>query len=1073
METFSLADVSDHFAEDIRSLLSSATLRAAGLSASLDHPAPAIADVDALDDVGHTIAGSASLVAAVHLVAGAGELSRLAAALRTAAAEHAAACRRLQRLTRAAATVLPQLEAILEQELARSPSSSAAVLAELTQVVNTVTQPADEYGADAATSSAHEPLAIEPLSANPLSANPLSANPLSANPLSANPLVPNPLVPNPLVPNPQVPNPQAEADFVFDDGAEGAPPLASEPGEEFNFDVGGDAPAESTSVSATSMATPTADPEPDASFVFVVDEELDPEVREAFASEANELLAALDQAALALTSEADVAHTLRTLFRGYHTLKGAANTVGYSAIGAAAHAAEDLLEQWQPQTLPGQAAATALLRVQRALRQALVAHAAAPTPAWVTNELTLVASSGASGVPLTAPVSARVSAPDSALVPALVSATGLPTSVAPTVAEVEVADQRRSLRIDADQLDRLMRMAGELVVSRSRMSHRLGRLVHTQRELISSRERLVTTVDDFRARNECLVVEPQRPSGALPSARREDHFTALELDHYQDIHVLARSLSEITGDIAELQGDVQDAINGISEDTDGLARTVSGIQGEITRARMVPLKALFAHLHLVAHDALRAAGEQEKTVQVVQNGAETALDKAIVDGLQAPLLHLVRNAVAHGLEPQAQRLQAGKSSTGTITLAARQEGGHIIVTVSDDGRGLDLPTLHRRGVERGMLDPATAIDSEAVRNLVFVTGLSTATHVDAVSGRGYGCDIARDGIQRLGGTISVSTQLGRGATFTITLPLTLAISRALLVRSAGAMWAVPMNFIERVLHLEDAQITTTGGRRRLAHGREEVPLVDLAASLGMGTDPFATSGAALLIRLGERRWALAVDTLLRQEEVVVSGLGDLLSGHPYFAGVTLAGGQQLVPIVDLPGVLAGWRGEQGAAPGLAGGALNSSEETADEVLKEAAEEAVSAPASARLKVLFVDDSLSVRKVAERIFRDLGVLAQFAVDGEDALAQLRQGAVDLVFTDLEMPGMHGYDLLRHLRSQPAWQALPVIVVTSRAGDKHRALATQLDAHGYLTKPFTAEQVKAMLAQHVPSRVAERA
>jgi len=985
MDSFSLADISGHFREDISGMLRGAVDRSDALARSISGAlVPLVPDISALDDVSHTIAGSASLVGAQHLVAGAVALGRITVALRMAAEEQAAAQRRVQQLTAAAQAALPHLGRILERELAHEPLAAAEAVLELQKVCTVALDESVDFLLPE----------TEPQS-----------------------------VPEAL------PDTDDSFNFSNDDAADFSAGLpASRAADETMFATLGD-DVESTSVPHVAADT-----------------DIDPLIREAFAIEVSELLDALDQAAMALDKGSNPTDALRDLFRGYHTLKGSAHTVGFSEIGAAAHCAEDLLEKWHPETLLRQAAATALLRVQRALRQACAGDAAVPTPDWITTELTLQST-------------------ESAAVPGT-------DTFNQVGAGGDGIDQRRSLRIAADQLDRLMRLAGELVVSRSRMTSRLGQLAGTQREMISSRERLVSTVEGFRVRNEFAGLDGRHqttPAKQLPTRGRprsvgkkktiiDEHFTDLELDRYEEVHILARSLTEITGDIGELQDQVRTAIGGIGEDTELLSRAVSGIQGEITRARMVPLEPLFARLHLAAQDAVRAGTHEEKAVRVIQQGADTALDKAIVDGLQAPLLHLVRNAVAHGIEPIEDRILAGKNPDGQIIITARQEGGQIIVTVADDGAGLDLIKLHRRGVTLGLLDPASPIDSELVRNLVFAAGLSTSEQADAVSGRGFGCDIARDGIQRLGGTVSVSTAAGLGSTFTITLPLTLAISRALLVRAAGATWAVPMNFIERILDLDGARIITSGGVRRIAHGADEVPLVDLAAAVGARPDPLATMGAALLVRLGERRWALAVDTLLRQEEVVVSGLGELLSGHPFFAGVTLAGGQHLVPIIDLPGVLAQRASSISAAPS------SLSRVSALSVARVA-------PRS-RIRVLFADDSLSVRKVAEQLLRALGVDVILAVDGVDALSRLRQESVDVVFTDLEMPRMHGYDLLRELRAVPAFQRLPVIVVTSRAGDKHRALATQLGATGYVTKPFASDQLTAMLELHVPSYAALR-
>jgi chemosensory pili system protein ChpA (sensor histidine kinase/response regulator) len=548
----------------------------------------------------------------------------------------------------------------------------------------------------------------------------------------------------------------------FDFSEPSAPPAAA--GDEAPFAILDDEPA------ATVVPTaPATDEDP---FLAAV--------REAFVQEAGDLLAEMDHQALELERGGQVGAIVRELFRAYHTLKGSANTVGLAAIGAAAHAAEDQLEDWAPGTIDPRAAATALLRLQRDLRAAISDGAVPPTPEQVTGDLQrarLASDSTAAPAPTTAPVVVEDSAPG----------------------------ERRSLRVAAEHLDRLMRLAGELVTTRSRLGARLTGLGAIQRDLTASRNRLVATVDGFRERHEFAGLDGAkvpRVTSSRAGNRVEALFTDLELDRYEDIHVLSRSLAEITGDIGELQAQIAASVNGIGEDSESLGTAVGGIQGEITRARMVTLEALFARLHLAAQDAAERA---QRPVQVTLAGAAVALDRAIVDGIATPLLHLVRNAVAHGIEDPETRLLAGKSADGAIRIAARQEGGLIIVEVADDGGGLDLAKLHRRGRELGLIDETTPLDSEIVRQLVFVPGLSTTTQADSVSGRGLGCDVARQEIQRLNGTVTVSSVGGTGTTFTVTLPLTLAISRALEVVIGEARYAVPMNFIDRILDLETAQ----------------------------------------------------------------------------------------------------------------------------------------------------------------------------------------------------------------------------------------------------------------------------
>ena len=728
-------------------------------------------------------------------------------------------------------------------------------------------------------------------------------------------------------------------------------------------------------------------------------------VREAFAVEAAELLDRLDHGMLAWEGGQPYAALEGELLRAWHTLKGAANSVGLPAIGRVAHAAEDALPR-----LAGDARAGGrMLVVQAALRRALAADQAAIDADALCAALASDASPDASAAPV-GPVAALVG--DQGQAPA-----------------------ERWVRLGTDRLDHLMRLAGELVISRARLDAQVTGLASLQSELRISRARLTETVDGFRTRWEFGGLDGRRravaarvAAGALTG---DATFTELELDHYDDIHVLARALGEIDADIGEAQVALASGLERIGEDADRFHRLVGELQGEVTRARMVAVDQLFARLRLAAREA---ASHGTREVRVATRGATVTLDKAIVDAVHLPLLHLVRNAVAHGIEDAPARAAAGKDAVGTITLAASQADGQVVITVSDDGGGLHLAALRQAGAAAGLVAADQALDDPAVAALVFTPGLSTAASIDAVAGRGYGCDIARREIARLHGTIAVTSTPGRGTAFTITLPATLAASRALGIRQGGLACAVPMDAVERVIQLDgvasDDGMVAVEGRR--------IPLRRLADAFAQPAP--AAGGPALVLRLGDRRWALQVDSLGQFQDIVVQPLGDLLADHPLFIGVTLDGRGELVPVLDVRGLADALPAT--APPAAAPGAT---------------------PAVARVtRVLVVDDSLSVRTVAARLLRELGAEPLLAVDGAEALERLRESAVDLVLTDLEMPRVNGYELLREIRQQPALRALPVVVVSSRAGQKHRDAASAAGANAYLAKPFTVDQLAGLLA-----------
>jgi chemosensory pili system protein ChpA (sensor histidine kinase/response regulator) len=848
-------------------------------------------------------------------------------------------------------------------------------------------------------------------------------------------------------PTPTSAAPADEADDVFGDittevGDNAAAVTAAAADNAFADAVTADASA--SAPMAPAAVAPEPEPEPAAPVVPTA-AALVPAVWEAFATEAADILDGIAAGAADLAGAAAVDSAgAATLLRHCHTLKGAANTVGLIGVGRLLHALEDWLEAAAVAAPPpaGAVAAAVLLPTHAALAAALTRGpraAIAYDPADLLPKL----------------INARMALP----APATVTARPAP---APDASEAIHDPAAATMRVATKHLDRLMNLAGELLVSRARLGARVGSITSLQRELAATRRRLVGTVDGFRERNEFRGLDGEKPahSRTTPGAfGKEAAFTDLELDQYEDVHILSRSLAELGNDVGELQSQIQNALAGFGDDAEGLSRLVGGIQGEITRARMVPLGQLAVRLRLAVLDA---ATRENREVHVVTAGEDVVLDKALVDAIHMPLLHLVRNAVAHGIESGDERVMLGKPTLGRITIEARHLAGQVVITVADDGRGLDLERLRAKGAAAGLVAADAPLESEAVMAMVFAAGISTRDSAGSVGGRGVGGNIVREEVQRLGGTIVVATTPGAGTTFTITLPLTLAISRALLVACGPLRLAVPMNLVERLIMLEEHPTPGGAGHRRIAYDGTTLPVGDLRVVLGMAAGKPGT-GPALIVRLGLRRLALAVDRVVAQEEIVFGGLGDLLAGHPLFAGVTTDGEGNLIPIVDLPGVATEIEATMPAAPAArqAQKRLVVPAAATHVASTGAPAPATPAPAQRAVRVLVVDDSLSVRKVASALLAGIGVEVVLAVDGEDALAQLRKQTIDLVFTDLEMPRMHGYDLIREIRFIPAFSRLPVVVVTSRSGDKHRAQATAVGANAYLTKPFTVEAMSSLV------------
>lgn len=832
-------------------------------------------------------------------------------------------------------------------------------------------------------------------------------------------------------------------------------------------------------------------------------EHANPELWQAFLFECSEVLENIDQSLYSLENSERPREVLDSLLSSFHTLKGVANTMGMTCTGELLHRVEDFLEGLlKAPVLPALTGVTsALVRIQtetrRHIKQAesgIIEYA----PSLYEELLSQAAAGGVVGQ------SAILATKESSVHDAHSSTLHSRGDVYGETLS------KKFVRVGIDRLDSLMTLAGELVVSRGRLMARMQGLKSMHFDLARESRRIVDTVDRFCEEHDFVHLDGQamtmqtnfqpklvqleapraKAAGAELSTRNVTDFawtkfSELEFDRYEDIHILSRSLAELNNDIADILSQLNNGLRALNDDSEAFGSIVSGIQSQVMQTRMVQLDVLFSRLRLPIRDAAIRVG---KEVRVITEGENVHLDKTIADALFQPMLHLVRNAVAHGIESPDTRRALGKAPQGVIELVARQEAGQVLMEVRDDGGGLNLARLRAQGIAMGLIDESVGLEDPRVRELVFAPGLSTEGGAHAVAGRGRGGEIVRKTIERLGGSIHVESHAGRGTRFVVALPLTLAITRALLIESANHTFAIPLHFTERILSVEEQETAESAGLKRVKLNDTYLPVTHLASLLGQTA--VAATGPIVVLRVGGERILVQVDALFGQEEIVVKNLGDILAGHELFAGVTIRGTGQMVLVLDVPG-LAEAR-QRALAPLLAHAAgapkrptlAKPAREARIEMVQEGAIETkpgkertivpaqpvkseITAPpvehssSDRPMRVLFVDDSLSVRKVAEKTLTSLGVSVALAVDGMDALNKLREGSFDMVFTDLEMPRMHGFELIRELRTLAAYRDLPIVVVTSRSGQKHQDQARELGANEYITKPFTAKSLDAAL------------
>jgi chemosensory pili system protein ChpA (sensor histidine kinase/response regulator) len=816
---------------------------------------------------------------------------------------------------------------------------------------------------------------------------------------------------------------------------------------------------------------------------------------DAYLEESSALLDDLDRLLARVEQSARPTTELSAMFRLYHTLKGASSSVGLTAIGQQLHVIETFVERIMASPTPPELRQmVAALADEHATIRASIARASSGStvevdPARTTMRLSVIgdrSQSGSSWIAPSDPVWTATRDGDASQASHASHASHASGASHarhardPSAGALEsVADddrasgERRFVRVAADRLDGLLDMVGELVVARSRILTRIGRMRHLQDEDQHRHGAVLKQINDFvgstefvnldgrrsRVTSRAGIARGTRPGVARAAAVRG--FGALELDHYEEIHVLSRQLDEGTSDIHEMRREIDAEMQRLTEDAEGLSTIVSELQTEITQARMLLIETLFTRLQLPVRDAAQRLG---RDVEIVTRGEHVAIDKAISDALFGPLLHIVRNAVVHGIEAPGRRYELGKPRTGTVSLVARQEQGQVVLEISDDGQGIDVARLRAIGIEKGLLDPATPESDPRVLDLVFAHGVSTSDEAGDVAGRGVGGNVIRRAVDRLNGSIEITTNRGAGTTFRIALPLSMSITQALVVRSAGVTLAIPIAFAEAIVAREGVEAVDTFGKLRAVISGNLMPVHHTRQLFDDAQT--RSDGVLVVCAVGGERIAIHADEVVGQEEIVVKSLGSLLDGHPLFSGSTQRGDGELVLILDVPGALAAETTE-GYVPrpvhaihGAATRDLAIPVLVRDE--PSAVKDIATGPAR-RLRVLFVDDSLSVRKVAERMLLALGVDVVTAVDGQDALEKLRTSSFSLVFTDLEMPRVHGYELLREMQYLPAYTGIPVVVISSRSGQKHIDQALGLGAREYLTKPFSPEILHAVLAR----------
>jgi chemosensory pili system protein ChpA (sensor histidine kinase/response regulator) len=583
-------------------------------------------------------------------------------------------------------------------------------------------------------------------------------------------------------------------------------------------------------------------------------------------------------------------------------------------------------------------------------------------------------------------------------------------------------------------------VVSELVINRSTFEQHHLALIEQIDELKLSTARLRRVThkleSDYEVR--ALAGTNRDPSGAwFVSGIGTQEFDELEFDRYTEFHLLTRELTEISSDIATIGNRVGTTIGDFDGDLTRLGRLTREVQDKTMEFRMVPLSTMATQLERTVRSAADACG---KAVDLVIEGGHVSLDKSLLEQMSDPLLHLLRNAVDHGIETAERRAANGKAARGRIVIRASHQGTDVLIEVVDDGGGLDVDKIRRTAIARGYVNDSDAatIAPDSLFAYIFEPGFSTADRITEVSGRGVGMDVVKEKVTRLSGRVFITSRAGAGTTISIRVPMTLAITRVLLVRAGGETFGLPLASVIQIARPHPNAIATVGNERVFTLDGTTYPLRDLAASLGLPRSGDAPAVQPVLIaNVAHQRVAVVVDEIVNSRDVVVKTLGTHLRRVQGVWGATLLGDGTVVLILN-PVDLIGAAEEsvvvrtQAAARGIPGD-------------------------NEPYTVMIVDDSLSMRHVLSIAVKKAGWTAVPARDGVEALDILQRSTrpPDLVLLDIEMPRMDGFEFLSTVRSQPGRADLPIVMLTSRSGDKHRDKARSLGVTDYMVKPFQEE------------------
>lgn len=749
----------------------------------------------------------------------------------------------------------------------------------------------------------------------------------------------------------------------------------------------------------------------------------DKEFLQTFRAEAEERLRNLAEGLLILENAPGDEELLKKLFREAHTLKGAAGMMGFDTVRDLSHRVEDLLSSVQKgQITLNKKRADILLetldRIEELLPDSDTCQVSEIDVSGLMERLALANDShgidssseemeaGRKTVrPIAAPgISSEAPSSEPETFPQLAAATSNKNISTAVEAEASTRGADPTIRVNIEKLDKLLDLMGEILVNQidsEGQVHELSDLQQSARELRNVFSSLATQVEDLK-----------HNSGANQIASFSEKL--IQAEHRAEA----------------ISGSIDEAASHFKENTASRRLALDELQDRTLQVRMLPLTNIFNIFPRVVRDASGASG---KIVRLQTSGEDTELDKRILEQISDPLMHIIRNCVDHGIEAPSARVAAGKPEQGTIWLDAYQRGDRVEIEIKDDGAGIDPDKIRKTALEKGLFEVNDELSDEDLIDLIFRPGFSTAETITEISGRGVGLDVVKSNIEKLEGFVSVESDPGVGTRFTVSLPVTLAVIKGLLVESSDSSFVIPLSSVKEMVAVPEKDIRTLGSRRGFIMRDAAIPIIDLLEYLGGGETERA-GGRSQVVVVGSDKFMLGLEVgrLLGEQEVVIKPLGVFLGSLPYIAGLTILGSGEAVVVLNIIQL------------------ARKVKEGTPWQHKVEHEHQAGIPDTRRKTVLVVEDSLVVRELQRNILETAGYDVDTAVDGADALTQLSQKPADCVVTDIEMPRMDGFDLTSAIRKAEDLRDTPVIMVTSCSNESDKKRGIEVGADAYVIK-----------------------